>query len=74
MRGGFLMRERPARTGCQYSVTWRIMDEYEEAARNLGQGIRNLRHLIDAERERQDVANEAGQPGEDADERRETYR
>ena len=50
------------------------MDEYEEAASNLGQGIRNLRDLIDAERERQDVANEAGQPGEDADERREKYR
>lgn len=50
------------------------MDEYEEAAHNLGQGIRNLRDLIDAERERQDVTNEAGQPGEDADEPREKYR
>ena len=50
------------------------MDEYEEAARNIGQGIRNLRDLIDAERERQDVANDAGHLGEDSDERREDYR
>ena len=50
------------------------MDEYEEAARNIGQGIRNLRDLIEAERERQDVANDAGQPGEDADGRHEKYR
>ena len=50
------------------------MDEYEEAARNLGQGIRNLRDLIDAERERQDAANDTGQAGEDADERQQGYR
>lgn len=32
------------------------MDEYDEAARDLGQGIRHLRNLIDAERERQEGA------------------
>lgn len=41
------------------------MDEYEDAARSIGQGIRNLRDLIDAERQRQGIAaNEAGQAGE----------
>jgi hypothetical protein len=49
------------------------MDEYEEAARNLGQGIRNLRELIEAERGRQDAANDAGQAGEDADERQQSH-
>jgi hypothetical protein len=51
------------------------MDEYEEAALNLGQGIRNLRDLIDAERERQGAANDAGEAGENSDgERQEGYR
>lgn len=49
------------------------MDEFEEAASNIGQGIRNLRDLIDAERERQDAANDAGQPGEDIDQRGQNY-
>ena len=41
------------------------MDEFEDAASNIGQGIRNLRDLIDAERERQENAsNDAGMPGE----------
>lgn len=41
------------------------MEEYEDAARDIGQGIRNLRDLIDAERERQQSAsNDAGTPGE----------
>lgn len=44
------------------------MDEFEEAAVNIGQGIRNLRDLIDAERERQENAsNDAGVPGESRD-------
>ncbi len=49
------------------------MDEFEDAASNIGQGIRNLRDLIDAERERQEnVSNDAGMPGESTldDERR----
>lgn len=50
------------------------MDEYEEAARNLGQGIRNLHDLIEAERERQEAANDAGRAGENADERRQSNR
>jgi hypothetical protein len=40
------------------------MDEYEDAAHSLGQGIRNLRDLIDAERERQEVAGDASATGE----------
>jgi Sec-independent protein translocase protein TatA len=34
------------------------MDDFEDAARDIGQGIRNLRDLIDAERQRQTGANE----------------
>ena len=38
------------------------MDEYEDAAHEIGQGIRNLRDLIDAERERQEaIGGEAAQ-------------
>lgn len=36
------------------------MDEYEEAAHDIGQGIRNLRDLIDAERERQEAGASDG--------------
>ena len=40
------------------------MDEYDDAARSIGQGIRNLRDLIEAERERQGGANDSGQSDE----------
>jgi hypothetical protein len=36
------------------------MDEYENAARSIGQGIRNLHDLIEAERERQEAVNDPG--------------
>ena len=40
------------------------MDEYDDAARSIGEGIRQLRDLIDAERERQGGASASGPSGE----------
>ena len=46
------------------------MDDFEDAARDIGQGIRNLRDLIDAERQRQTGANENNPSETESSERR----
>ena len=46
------------------------MDDFDDAARDIGQGIRNLRDLIDAERQRQTGANENSPSEAESGERR----
>ena len=46
------------------------MDDFEDAARDIGQGIRNLRDLIDAERQRQTSMNENAASDAESSERR----